>query len=350
MSWYESFVTNRVVNSEILGSKVKRKLILGTPQGGVLSPICWNVPFDELLRILNQIDGVKAVGFADDLVILINGIDESTLSNLMQQAINKTRPWLMKYGLEISPSKSAAVMFTNKRKWTKYPIYIGRDTIPLKNEVKYLGVILDSKLSGTQHVKQKIGKAKRHLMAFHYAIMKKYGPNPILMRRAYTTIVIPALTFGCHVFGDKCLQETIKKSLNRLNRLACLLIANAAPSTPTKGLEVIYNLMPLDILIEKRASKIMARINNQIQPSWDGIGKGSKNGLFRRWRSAAAMISNNIVITDKIPTQIVRERNFVVHNPDNGRIKGKELKGIVSYTDGSLLNNKTGCGVHTVLG
>ena len=94
-------------------------------------------------------------------------------------------------------------------------------------------------------------------MAFHYAITKKYGPQPLLMRRAYTTIVIPAFTFGCHVFGDKCLQETIKKSLIRLNRLASLLIAQVAPSTPTKGMEVIYNLMPLDILIEKRASEIM---------------------------------------------------------------------------------------------
>ena len=89
------------------------------------------------------------------------------------------------------------------------------------------------------------------------------------MRRAYTTIVIPALTSGCHVFGDKCLQDTIKKALNRLNRLASLLIAQVAPSTPTKGLEVVYNLMPLDILIEKRASQIMARIDKQIQPSWD---------------------------------------------------------------------------------
>ena len=44
----------------------------------------------------------------------------------------------------------------------------------------------------------------------------------------------------------------------------------------------------------------MARIDNQIQPSWDGIGKGNKNGLIRRWRSAAAKISNNIVITDNI--------------------------------------------------
>ena len=36
VDWYESFVTNRVVNSELFGTKVKRKLHLGTPQGGVL--------------------------------------------------------------------------------------------------------------------------------------------------------------------------------------------------------------------------------------------------------------------------------------------------------------------------
>ena len=45
-----------------------------------------------------------------------------------------------------------------------------------------------------------------------------------------------------------------------------------------------------------------------------------------------------------------KERKFTVHEPDNERMKIKELTGIVSYTDGSLLNNKTGCGIHTVLG
>ena len=160
-------------------------------------------------------------------------------------------------------------MFTNKKKWTKHPIKIGGEPIPFKKEVKYLGVILYSKLSGISHGKHKIGKAKRHLMAYHYAISKKYGPKPILMRRAYNTIVIPGLSHGFHVFGDKCQQENIKKSLNRLNRLASLLIAGVAPSTPTKGLGIICNLMPLDILFEKRAFEIMARIKNQSTPRWD---------------------------------------------------------------------------------
>ena len=48
-----------------------------------------------------------------------------------------------------------------------------RGPIPFKTEVKYLGVILDAKLLGTSHVKHKLGKAKRHLMAYHYAITKK---------------------------------------------------------------------------------------------------------------------------------------------------------------------------------
>ena len=89
MSWYGSFVTNRIVNADVLGSKSKRRLHLGTPKGGVLSPLCWNVPFDELLDLLNECEGIKATGFADDLVLKINGIDESTLSNLMQQGLNK---------------------------------------------------------------------------------------------------------------------------------------------------------------------------------------------------------------------------------------------------------------------
>ena len=89
--------------------------------------------------------------------------------------------------------------------------------------MKYLDVILDSKLSGNSHVKQKICKA----------ISKKYGTKPILMRKVYNRTVIPALCHGCHVFGDKCQQGNIKNYLNISNKLASLLMAGVAPSAPT---------------------------------------------------------------------------------------------------------------------
>ena len=352
VSWYESFVTNRVANSELLGSKVKRKLKLGTPQGGVLSPLCWNVPMDELLELLNKIDGVTAPGFSDDLSMLATGKDETRLSEILEEALKVAKAWLEKYGLSISPTKSVAVMFTNKqdKNWKKRPITFEGQEIPFKKEVKYLGVILDSKLLWTSHVNHKLGKAKRHLMAFHRAISKKYGPCPILMKRAYTTIVVPAFTYGCHVFGDRCQQISVQKALNRLNRLASLLIASVSPSTPTKGLEIIYHQMPMHILIEQKASETMARINDQIHPNWDGLGHNKRNGHIQRWRAQAPKITKNTIKTDRIPTEIVKERNFKVHSIDNGRTSRKEATGIASYTDGSVLDSKTGCGVHTVLG
>ena len=63
ISWYESFVEFRIAQVELLGTKVKRKINLGTPQGGVISPLFWNIPFDELLVTLNGIPGISAIGF-----------------------------------------------------------------------------------------------------------------------------------------------------------------------------------------------------------------------------------------------------------------------------------------------
>ena len=347
ISWYESFVEFRTASVELLGTKVKRKINLGTPQGGVISPLFWNIPFDELLVTLNGIPGITAIGFADDLVLLVTGIDESTLSNIMQQAISKAKKWLIKFGLEISPSKSATIMFTNKKKWTKHPIMIDNEEIPFQTEVKYLGLILDSKLLWKKHILNKIGKAKRHLMSFHRAINLKYGPRPALMKLSYTCIVIPALTYGCHVWGDRCKLKSISSSLEKLNRLASLLIASAAPSTPTKGMEIIYDMMPLKIWIEKRASNIMARLNDQLSTTWDGQGRYKRNGIIARWKSFSPQISEHIRKSDRIPTKLVSERNFKVHPPDKGREEKIEAKEICCYTDGSLLNGRAGCGIHT---
>ncbi len=45
----------------------QQKLTRGTPQGGVLSPILWNLAFDSLLKIFNK-GTVVYNGYADDRV------------------------------------------------------------------------------------------------------------------------------------------------------------------------------------------------------------------------------------------------------------------------------------------
>jgi hypothetical protein len=58
----------------------------GCPQGGVLSPLLWNMVINSLLVCLNN-ESLWAQGFADDIAIVINGKFLSTVCELMQKAL-----------------------------------------------------------------------------------------------------------------------------------------------------------------------------------------------------------------------------------------------------------------------
>ena len=348
-NWYGSFIKKRVITASLLGVKQTRKVDRGTPQGGVLSPLIWNIVMDELLELLD--DGIVIpIAFADDLTIILRGIDETILAEQAEKALNKANEkWLKRYGQEFCPTKCIAVMYTNRRKWIRRPIILKGETIPYKKEAKYLGVILDSKLKGNSHIIKKIGSAKKHLFSYLHAISKTYGPNPRLLKRAYDTIIIPTLLHGCHAFGDQAQTKNIKAKLSSLNRLACLMMAPVAPTTGTTALEVLYDIMPLHCLIEQKASEIMARICDRIPVTWDGLGKLSKNGTIRRWKTRLPKIAKNITITDMIPKELYEERNFKVVT-NTKRDQFKEEDGIAVYTDGSVLNGKNvGCGIYIVI-
>ena len=62
--WYKHYLENRQIMIEVKGVKVKRHLVLGVPQGGVLSPIAWNIVFDDLLSSISKPTSI--IGFADD--------------------------------------------------------------------------------------------------------------------------------------------------------------------------------------------------------------------------------------------------------------------------------------------
>ena len=56
-------------------------------QGGVLSPLLWNLTVDKLLWDLNEA-GYYSIGFADDITIIIRGKFPSTVSEVLQNALN----------------------------------------------------------------------------------------------------------------------------------------------------------------------------------------------------------------------------------------------------------------------
>ena len=97
-AWYSHYLHNRQATADVKGCTAVRQLTRGTPQGGVLNPLIWNLAFDDLLNLFNT-GPVHIKGFADDAALLICGKDPHTLVHRMQIALNKAYSWGVLKGL-----------------------------------------------------------------------------------------------------------------------------------------------------------------------------------------------------------------------------------------------------------
>ena len=140
---------SRLVHTSIMGRNLTAKVVGGCPQGGVLSPLLWNLVADRLLTITNDL-GFSTFGYADNTVIIVQGKFAHTVREIMQGALNMVVKWAVKEGLNISPHKTAIVPFTNRRNTGGLgPLTLYCKELTMLDRVKYLGVTLDSKVNWT---------------------------------------------------------------------------------------------------------------------------------------------------------------------------------------------------------
>ena len=83
---------------------------------------------------------------------LAEGDDLDVIWQRTQTTIKTIENWCQSKGLNISALKTKIVMFTWNRKWSLRPIKVCGETIELSNEVKLLGITLDSKLTFNTHI------------------------------------------------------------------------------------------------------------------------------------------------------------------------------------------------------
>ena len=146
-------------------------------QGGVLSPLMWSLVMDDLLYELGSED-FEVVGYADYLVFMVRGKDDRTVSEWIQIALDMTDRWCRRQGLNMNPSNTVLVPFPKNRKNNLMRPSLSGTILNFASEVKYLGVILDSKLTWNNHIQNLKMKATKALMACNSLVGKKWGLKP----------------------------------------------------------------------------------------------------------------------------------------------------------------------------
>ena len=195
VNWYGYYLKNRDVSMSLGGKVVQRSITRGTPQGGILSPMMWNLLFDVLLTRLQGFSAVKPYGYADDGMFLVSGICPETLVDLAQPAIDYAVAWGEENDLSFSTRKTAVVLFTRKRnlKLSK-KLRMNGEELEYMKEVKYLGIKLNHKLNWQEHILDRIKYCKGLMVRLRTAIGARWGPSPRMMLWAFNSLVIPALS------------------------------------------------------------------------------------------------------------------------------------------------------------
>ena len=248
--------------------------------------------------------------------------------------------WQVSHNSTFAANKTEAVIFTRERlnSSSVARLTMGDYMITYSNEAKYLGNPLDECLTFSSHIRKKVNAAKGLLYKFKDALGQPQGPGLTNMKLVYTGIICPKITYGAIIWANKASNH--QKGLDRLQRLGMLTVTHMRQTAPTKGVEVIVDLMPLDLDIKSMAAQATLRVMEHNHPNWDDVGRGQLHGHLHQ------------------PLNILKELELYPHQQDIGgswfwnnmlQVREEVLpppNSIRCYKRGCKLKDKIGWGCH----
>ena len=287
VDWYENYLINRFTIVEIKGLILIRKLFYGTPQGGILSPIIWNIYIDELLIRL-EVATVLTNAYADDVNLVKTGFFPQLeyLKREMQKAIVICEQWADEMGLKLSHPKTECIIIRKStRKYNTSPLLINNLPITYVTSCKYLGLTFTSTLSWSKHIQEKIVKVRKLLHATRSSLSRSWGPSPYLIRWSYTQCIRPILTYGCFIWG-KSLVGTLRGKMASLQRQALMQCGNFRDKTPLEALNVIFGVKPIHLYVKE----LLVRANLRFKQTY--LCSMREPSVYGHWNYSERLFNN----------------------------------------------------------
>jgi hypothetical protein len=185
----------------------------GSPQGCVLSPQLFTIYTDELRGTPGKTYIIK---YADDsaIVSLISDEDESDY----KKCIEYVTQWCKDKFLVLNTAKTKEIIFSNCRdSRSRNPIIVNGSEIEQVNQFKYLGVMLDSKITFQAHVNSIYRKMNQKM--YFIRRLNQHKLSNKMKKMAFDAFVQPHLLYGSCAFIS-VLQEKDKRILMRNHKQA----------------------------------------------------------------------------------------------------------------------------------
>ncbi|GBM84600.1 putative RNA-directed DNA polymerase from transposon BS [Araneus ventricosus] len=197
--YYDSYLTNRSFRVRVKDELSEQKIIqAGVAQGSKVGPVLFSCYINDIPKQFNTL----LCMYADDTAILAQNKNPNYIQLALNRHLATIEDWFHKWKIAINAGKTEAIMFCKNIKNLNFPqLKINNIQIPWSQECKYLGVILDRKLTWKPHflyTKKKFRNAARKFYPLISRNSKIHRDNKMLI---YTAYLRPILTYAAPVWG-----------------------------------------------------------------------------------------------------------------------------------------------------
>ena len=196
----------------------------GVPQGSCLSPILFCLFVSDIPKPTGN---VKLSQFADDIVIWL--VFRHIWNNELEKYVNSVIDWCNSWGLKANIEKTKHMNMGRSKK----EVRIKGKKLKNVQEIKFLGLLIDHKLTLKNHIKDKINKTY-HLIKFLNELKTNYKIPTNKNIALYKTLIRSKLEYG-HI----ALLSTAKchiKAMEIIQNKALRTILGKAQETPIRNL------------------------------------------------------------------------------------------------------------------
>ena len=198
LNWLKSYLSNRTQYVHYNGYDSDKKTVThGVPQGSILGPLLFILYINDFSR---SSDLLLSILFADDTSVFMEGTNYDKVIDIVNKELELINIWLIANKLTVNIKKTHYMMFHRTRiKYNIRDITINGKNVAYTKNTKFLGVIIDNKLTWSDHIiyiKNKISKSIGIILKTRNFLTKN------TLRNLYYTFVYPYLIYCVEIWGN----------------------------------------------------------------------------------------------------------------------------------------------------